>query len=97
MQVKGHFDILEDGEVGKEGVELKSSADSQGGHIVRFFPRDVPAIKNDLAGTGGIDSGYQIEDSRFAGPIGADEAHNFTLTDVHIKMVNRSQAPKIFR
>ena len=86
--MKRSRNILQDGKVGKEGVELKSPADAKGSHLVRFPVGDILPIKDDLTPGGRIDPGDEVEKGGLARPVGSNQSYNLTLINKGVKVVN---------
>jgi hypothetical protein len=50
-----------------------------------FLPCYIPACR-------AVNSAYQIEDSRFSGAVGADQAQDLAFGDVEVNVLDRAQS-----
>ncbi len=84
-------DVLEDGEVGEDGVVLKHHRDPAGAG------RQVvdPAVADpDLAFRGGLEAGDDAEERGLAAAGGAEQDHELLVADGEVDLVEGGEGPK---
>jgi len=66
----------------EQGDILEGSSDTESRYSVRREFCDILAVKNDLSRLKRIDLVDAIDEGGFAGPVGADDGHYFSLIDL---------------
>ncbi len=84
-----HF--LEDADV------LKGAGNAQARDVVRFAPSQILAVELNAPAGRGQQAGDQVEDGRFAGPVGANQAKDAALRNLQINLLQNPQAAEVAR
>ena len=95
--MRAYEHIFNDRHILKEPNVLKGPAHAQRGNLIRPPAGDFFTVKTHRSFFGGVDAGDHIEEGRFAGPVGADDAGNRATFQFEVNRVDGSEAPKTFR
>src|SRR5262249_15377153 len=77
----------------QEGVRfLEGGVDAEMHEAVRGKARDRPALEMDLPGFRPVEAGDDVDASRLAGTVGADEPENLPRLEIEIELVERPEA-----
>jgi len=55
---------------------------------------DLLALEENLPAVHGVEARDQVEEGCFAGPVGPDQSHDFTLVDLEAHIVNGGEPPE---
>ena len=92
--VKGHLDIIQNGEVLKKADVLEGPGDARLHHLMGAFAQHRLPIEVEIALGGLVHPGEKVEDGGLARPVGSDEAHQVPLEHLHIKAADCVEPPK---
>jgi hypothetical protein len=80
--MKGNFNIVKNRPFLKESNILKGSGDAQSSTLIGSQAGDISVVEVDPATGGSEDTGKQVEYGGLAGPVGSDQADQFTLMNL---------------
>src|SRR5690606_21266812 len=94
MAITAGHEVLPDGHRREDAGRLEGAAESRPGDGVRRLANQLDAREAYAAAVGARDARYQVEEGRFAGAVGTDEAGHAPANDVEGHAVDRPQAPE---
>jgi hypothetical protein len=97
LALKAYADVLQDRQVREYGGDLERPDHSPSCDLRGLLIGDVDALETDLAACKGEEPCYQIENSRFTGPVRADQRVNRTFPDLQIDVVYRDEPLEFLR
>ena len=80
--MKGNFNIVKHRQFLKKSNILKGSGDSQSSTLIGSQAGNISVVKIDMASAGSEDTGKQVKYGGLAGPVGSDQADQFTLMNL---------------
>ncbi len=96
MDVAAHLHVFQHRKVLEQLDVLEGTHDAQLGHFLGGEVGDVPPVKQDLAGGHLVSAGAEIEKGGLAGAVGADDAEDLALFNLHVHVVDGFQAAEVF-
>jgi hypothetical protein len=94
--VKGDFNIVKHRQFLKKSNILKGSSDAQSSTLIGSQAGDISVVEGDMATGGSEDTGKQVEYGGLAGPVGSDQADQFTLMDLDAVICQGRDAAESF-
>ena len=80
--MKGNFNIVKHRQFLKKSNILKGSGDAQSSTLIGSQAGNFSVVEVNMATGGSEDTGKQVEYGGLAGPVGPDQADQFTLADL---------------
>ena len=96
MKMVGDFNIVENGQIGKQPDVLKGSGNTALRHFVRFQSDQALAVKQHLTGGRFIYACHQVERGRFACAVRADQSDQLTFVDFDVEVGDSFQSAELF-
>jgi hypothetical protein len=94
--MKGDFNIVKDRQFLKKPNILKGSGDTQRSTLIGSQAGNIPVVEVDMATGGSEDTGKQVEYGGLAGPVGSDQADQFTPADLDTVICQGGDAAESF-
>ncbi|MPM92334.1 hypothetical protein SDC9_139469 [bioreactor metagenome] len=96
LGVEGAQHVFHHRQPTEEADVLEGAPDARRRDLVLLQPGNVPAAQEHLPFIGGVDSGDDVKDRRFAGAVGANDAVDFPRLRLQAEILNRLDAAKAF-